>query len=159
MAVYLEPTTRITGGPRFSRLRADQPAELDEFVTRAGLGDARRVTHRTIAALTHYELTGRQRRTALRAGATKLDWSVAYQRIGRTIVDATRPEIGTHTRYGLRTTPRLPAPTRPVIDQAPPVARTAASILKRTLLRARPTTHIATSPDSRPGVDLQTLGS
>ncbi|MEZ5142207.1 MAG: DUF4031 domain-containing protein [Acidimicrobiales bacterium] len=149
MTIYLEPPTHITGGPRFSRLRADDPAELDAFVTAAGLGDARKVTHRTIAALTHYELTARQRRTAARAGATKVDWSSAYQRIGRTIVDATRPDQATHTRYGLRTTPRLPTPPGPVIDPTAPVQVTAASIVKRPFRRTRTTTttRVATRPE------------
>ena len=85
----------------------------------------------------------------MRAGATKVDWSVAYQRIGRTIVDATRPDQATHTRFGLRTTPRLPTPPGPVIDPTTPVAVTAASIVKRPFRRTRTTTttHVATRPE------------
>lgn len=156
MTVYLEPPTRSTGGARISRLRADTQAELDAFVVRTGLDDAHRVIHRSLAELTHYELTARQRRTAARAGATKVDWSTAYQRIGRTIVDATRPHQATHTRYGLRTTPRLPTPPGPTIHPTAPTQVTTASIRKRPFRRTRTTT--TTRVQSRPAlIELKVL--
>ena len=85
MAVYLEPVAISGGGYRISRLRGDTTAELDAFVVAAGI-TAPRVAHPIVTTLDCYELSWRERRRALRAGAQECDWSETYRRLARLIV-------------------------------------------------------------------------
>jgi len=98
--VYLEPITSDDAG-RFSRLRADQLDELHAFVEAAGITSPF-VEHCTVSALGHYRLDRSDRRRALRRGATEVSWHDAFGRLGRLIVDGTRPPASPDfTRFGM----------------------------------------------------------
>ena len=112
--VYLEPVTADEHG-RFSRLRADDPAELNAFVVTAGI-TAKFVAHRSVAAMSHYRCDRRDRRTALRHGATEVTWSDAFGRLGRLVFDKT---------------PASPPPDRTVLEMGRgPVTVTSSSLTK-----------------------------
>lgn len=86
MAVYLEPVAVTADGRRISRLRADSVPELDAFVAASGI-TAPCAVHATVPGMTHYELSWRERRRALRTGAQQTDWGETYQRLARLILD------------------------------------------------------------------------
>ena len=109
MGVYLEPVRKTDDRGRRSKLRADSVDELHQFVETAGLARATFVPNPTVEDLGYYDLGGRERRRAVKAGADDLDWTDAYRRISDQMVAGTRTVTRRRGRFGV--TQRVATPT------------------------------------------------
>ena len=156
MAIYLEPVTNDDDG-RFSRLRGDDLSDLDRFVDQAGIA-ALYVPHKTVVAMGYYRLDRKDRRRALRHGAQEVTWHDAFGRLGRLIVDGTRPPAGPDfTRFGMIRRTATAVPATPEVSVSPLVV-SATTISKRGL-RTRTGAAVARTFDARPptGVEVMDL--
>jgi hypothetical protein len=91
-------------------LRADSADELHRFATEVGIARSSFVGNPTVEDLGYYDLAGRDRRRALKAGADALEWSDAYQRISEQMVAGTRRATSRHGRFGVTRPASRPTP-------------------------------------------------
>ena len=102
MSVFVEPVSTDERG-RFARLRADSLTELQEFMADTQLKGEIDLNLR-IEELTFFRISPKERRSAIRAGAEKLDWSECHRRINQVVIVRTRTPLRVGVGLGPRPT-------------------------------------------------------